>query len=84
MNGRGEGGYGRLALICVVIGTVIGSGIFFKSEEILNMTNGNAFVGLLALAAGGGVMLICASAFASITGELGTRDGIPGHSFLAY
>jgi len=66
--------------MCAVIGTVIGSGIFFKSEEILNITNGNVLLGLLALAVGGGVMLICASAFASLSGGRGAELGVPGYA----
>lgn len=80
MGKRNGEGYGLVTLMCAVIGTVIGSGIFFKSEEILNLTNGNALVGLLALTVGGGVMILCASAFAGMSGECGSEWGIVGYA----
>lgn len=58
--------YGFLTLISTVIGTVIGSGIFFKTEEILKITNGNHTTGLVALILGGTVMVVCAIAMASL------------------
>ena len=33
--------YGLLTAICVVVGTVIGSGVFFKAQPILQKTEGN-------------------------------------------
>ena len=43
--------------IALVVGTVIGSGVFFKAEAVLTKTGGNLTVGILAFiipsAAGG-------------------------------
>ena len=61
-----------------VIGTVIGSGIFFKSEQILNMTDGNVLWGLIVFLAGGGIMLLCAASFASFSEEAGGEGGLVG------
>ena len=33
--------YGLLTAICMVVGTVVGSGIFFKAGKVLQNTNGN-------------------------------------------
>ena len=63
-----------------VIGTVIGSGIFFKSEEILNITDGNILSGLLVFAVGGAIMLLCAASFALLSGESGSRGGVVGYA----
>lgn len=39
--------YNILTAICMIIGIVIGSGIFFKSDDILNYTGGNVMLGIL-------------------------------------
>ena len=39
--------YGLLTCIAMIVGIVIGSGIFFKSDNILIATNGNIFLGCL-------------------------------------
>ncbi len=55
--------YGLLTAICTVVGTVIGSGVFFKAEKILTETGGNLPVGILAWIIGGLIMVVCAYAF---------------------
>lgn len=39
--------YNIVTAICMIIGIVIGSGIFFKSDDILNYTGGNVMLGIL-------------------------------------
>lgn len=39
--------YNIFTAICMIIGIVIGSGIFFKSDDILNYTGGNVMLGVL-------------------------------------
>lgn len=56
--------YGFPTVCCMVIGTVIGSGVFYKAQDILIMLNGNMPLGILAWAVGGFVMLSCAVTFA--------------------
>lgn len=55
--------YGLMTAICTVVGTVIGSGVFFKAEKILTETGGNLPVGILAWIIGGLIMVCCAYAF---------------------
>ena len=33
--------YGLITAICMVVGTVIGSGVFFKAQDVLNKMGGN-------------------------------------------
>ena len=33
--------YGLMTAICMVVGIVVGSGVFFKAEKILTETGGN-------------------------------------------
>ena len=56
--------YGLLTAICTVVGTVIGSGVFFKAEKILTETGGNLPIGILSWIVGGLIMVSCAYAFA--------------------
>ena len=57
--------YGLFTAICMVVGIVIGSGVFFKAQDILNYTGGNLLLGILSWIIGGVVMIICAFNFAN-------------------
>ena len=56
--------YGLLTAICMVVGIVIGSGIFFKAQDVLAETGGNVLDGILAWLIGGAIMVVLASTFA--------------------
>ena len=45
--------YGLLTAIAMVVGIVIGSGVFFKAEKVLTATGGNLSLGILAWLLGG-------------------------------
>lgn len=55
--------YGLWTAIAMVIGIVIGSGVFFKAELVLNATGGNLPLGILAWLIGGLIMIVCAYVF---------------------
>ena len=55
--------YGLLMAICMVVGTVVGSGVFFKAQAILDKTNGDMPMGIMAWIIGGAVMIFCVLAF---------------------
>ena len=46
-NQKLEAKYGLFMAISMVIGQVIGSGIFFKVDDVLIATDGNVYAGLL-------------------------------------
>lgn len=56
--------YGLFTAIAMVIGIVVGSGVFFKAEKILIATGGNLPLGILAWIIGGLIMISCAYTFA--------------------
>ena len=58
--------YGLWTAIAMVIGIVIGSGVFFKGGKILNITNGDLPLGIFAWLIGGLIMIICANVFATM------------------
>lgn len=68
--------YGLLMAICMVIGIVIGSGVFFKAQDILKHTGGNMYLGILAWVIGGIVMVVCASTFAKFASRYERVNGI--------
>ncbi len=53
--------YGLITSIAMIVGIVIGSGIFFKSDDILKLTNSNVFMG---------VIVFCIAAVGIIFGSL--------------
>ena len=61
--------YGLVTAICMVVGTVIGSGIFFRNESIIGYTGGNMWIGVAAWLVGGFITLSAAYVF----GVLATR-----------
>lgn len=56
--------YGLATAVCMVVGTVIGSGVFFKAQNVLAATGGDMFLGVIAWAITGLLMIICSSQFA--------------------
>ena len=68
--------YGLPTAIAMVVGIVIGSGIFFKTEAVLGVTNGDALIGVLALIIMGVVLLICAYGFSILSGKYEKVNGL--------
>ena len=68
--------YGLFTAICMVVGIVIGSGVFFKAQDILEYTGGNMIIGILAWVIGGVVMIICAFNFANFGTRYAKVNGV--------
>ncbi len=68
--------YGLVTAICMVVGIVIGSGVFFKAQAILQATQGDMPLGILAWIIGGAIMLVCALAFATMATKYEKVNGI--------
>jgi APA family basic amino acid/polyamine antiporter len=71
--------YGLFTAVTMIIGIVIGSGIFFKADNVLSYTNGNVLLGII---------IFCVAAIAIIFGcltisQLATRTDKPG-GVIAY
>ena len=64
--------------IAVVVGTVIGSGIFFKAEAVLTKTGGNLSIGILAFIIMGVVMIISACTFGIVAQSHEGVEGLVG------
>lgn len=68
--------YGLFTAICMVVGIVIGSGVFFKAQTILQKTDGDLPLGILAWIIGGVIMLVCILAFAMMAQKYIKVNGI--------
>lgn len=68
--------YGLFTAICMVVGIVIGSGIFFKTESVLAATGGDAMTGVLGLIIVGAIMMICSYAFSIMAQKHEKVNGI--------
>lgn len=75
--------YGLMTAIAMVVGIVIGSGVFFKAEKVLTATNGNLPIGILAWFLGGIIMVICAYTFAIFATKLEGANGLADYAELA-
>lgn len=68
--------YGLFTAICMVVGTVIGSGVFFKAQNVLQATGGNMPLGIAAWVITGLIMLICAAQFAVMSTKYEHVSGV--------
>ncbi len=74
--GKLEKKYGLPTAICMVVGTVVGSGIFFKAQNVLQATGGNMPIGILAWIITGALMIICSLQFATMATKYEKVNGV--------
>ena len=76
MENRLEKKYGLPTAICMVVGIVIGSGVFFKAEAVLRATGGNMPLGILAWLIVGAIMIVCSYVFATMATRYEKVNGL--------
>ncbi len=83
--------YGLPTAICMVVGTVIGSGVFFKAQNVLTATGGNMPLGIVAWIITGLLMIVCALQFAAmatkhenVSGVIDYAEATCGKSYAYY
>ncbi|MEG0370820.1 MAG: APC family permease [Clostridium sp.] len=76
MENKLEKKYGLITAIAMVVGIVIGSGVFFKAEKVLTATGGNLSLGILAWVIGGIIMISCAYSFAVMATKYERVNGV--------
>lgn len=74
--------YGLVTAIAMVIGIVIGSGVFFKAPAILAVS-GTLQTGILAWLIGGAIMIVCAVAFAVMATRYEKVNGVVDYAEAA-
>lgn len=75
--------YGLLTAICMVVGTVIGSGVFFKAQNVLDSNNGNMLRSLLTVMLVGMIMLVCSYCFSLLAARVEKVNGLVDYSEMA-
>ncbi|MBQ1244549.1 MAG: amino acid permease [Clostridia bacterium] len=75
--------YGLLTAIAMVVGTVIGSGVFFKAGKVLTNNNGNMAKSLLTVAIVGFIMLVCSYVFSILAQRYEKVNGLVDYSEAA-
>ena len=68
--------YGLLTAICMVVGIVIGSGIFFKAGKVLKNVGGNIGSSLIVVGIVGAIMIICSLVFATLGSKFEKVNGV--------
>ncbi len=68
--------YGLVTAVSIVVGSVIGSGVFFKTEGVTRITDGDIRISLIAWITGALVMLSCLLTFAKITEKYASEGGL--------
>lgn len=83
--------YGLITAICMVVGTVIGSGIFFKAQSVLKATGGDMPLGIVAWVITGFLMLVCSTQFSimatkyeKVSGVVDYAEATCGKTFAYY
>ncbi|MGL5973311.1 MAG: APC family permease [Oscillospiraceae bacterium] len=75
--------YGLTTAIAMVVGIVIGSGVFFKAGKILEATNGDLKIAIIAWLIGGSIMIACAYTFALLAARIEKVNGIVDYAEAA-
>jgi len=76
--------YGLPTATAMVIGVVIGSGVFFKADDVLKLTDGNIILALVAWGLGAFSMIFGALCFAEFAQRIEKSNGIIDYSEIAY
>ena len=83
MEKKLERKYGLFTAICMVVGTVIGSGVFFKAQSVLTATNGNMPMGIAAWIITGLLMIICSLQFSAMATKYEKVSGVVDYAEAA-
>ena len=83
MEQKLERKYGLFTAICMVVGTVIGSGVFFKAQAVLEKTGGNMTLGILSWIITGLLMIICSAQFAVMATKYEKVSGVVDYAEAA-
>ncbi|MDO4846493.1 MAG: amino acid permease, partial [Oscillospiraceae bacterium] len=83
MENKLEKRYGLPTAISMVIGIVIGSGVFIKGGKVLNLTNGNLLSGIAVVGIVGLICIICSLVFATLGSRYEKVNGVVEYAEMA-
>ena len=75
--------YGLWTAIAMVIGIVIGSGVFIKGGKVLALTKGNMLQGVLVVFIVGIICIICSLVFAELSSKFSKVNGLVDYAEVA-
>ena len=75
--------YGLPTAIAMVVGIVIGSGVFIKGGKVLAKTGGDLMTGLLAILLCGVICIICSLVFAELSSKYNKVSGVVDYAEAA-
>ena len=76
--------YGFWTAVAMVVGIVIGSGVFFKADDVLASSGGDLTTALTAWLIGGGIMIVTAYVFSKIATRIERVNGVVDYFEQAY
>jgi len=76
--------YGFWTATAMVVGIVIGSGVFFKADDVLKASGGSLTTALLAWLIGGCIMIVTAYVFSKIATRIERVNGVVDYFEQAY
>lgn len=76
--------YGFWTATAMVVGIVIGSGVFFKADDVLKASGGSLSTALLAWLIGGSIMVVTAYVFSKIATRIERVNGVVDYFEQAY
>lgn len=83
MDNKMEKRYGLPTAIAMVIGIVIGSGVFIKGGKVLNLTGGNLLQGVAVVGIVGLICIICSLVFATLGQRYEKVNGVVDYAEMA-
>lgn len=84
MENKGmEKRYGLGTALAMVVGTVIGSGVFIKGGKLLAKTGGDLKTGLLAILCCGIICIVCSLVFAELSSKYNKVSGLVDYAEVA-
>ena len=75
--------YGLVTALAMVIGTVIGSGVFIKGGKLLAKTGGDLKTGIIAICFCGLICVICSLVFAELSSKYNKVNGLVDYAEVA-
>jgi len=76
--------YGFWTATAMVVGIVIGSGVFFKADDVLKASGGSLTTALTAWLIGGAIMIVTAYVFSNIATRIERVNGVVDYFEQAY
>ena len=75
--------YGLPTAIAMVVGIVIGAGVFIKGGKVLNLTGGDLLQGILVVGVVGLICIICSLVFATLGSKYEKVNGVVDYAEVA-